>query len=123
MGFPYQKPYDEDCELTHYVWCHCWHLMTKNELEVGRAAQILEQAAVAKSEGMKKALTKLSRRDEDPLIAAELRNGIDLFRRKVRERVLREHPTEANINRCPKCSRIVRTPKARHCYWCGNDWH
>jgi hypothetical protein len=27
------------------------------------------------------------------------------------------------INRCPKCNRVVRTPRARQCLWCGHDWH
>jgi hypothetical protein len=27
------------------------------------------------------------------------------------------------VNRCPKCNRVVRTPRARQCLWCGNDWH
>jgi len=27
------------------------------------------------------------------------------------------------INRCPRCSRIVKTPLARQCLWCGYDWH
>jgi rRNA maturation endonuclease Nob1 len=27
------------------------------------------------------------------------------------------------INRCPACKRIVRTPRAQHCLWCGHDWH
>ena len=27
------------------------------------------------------------------------------------------------MNRCPRCSRVVRTPGARQCLWCGHDWH
>lgn len=27
------------------------------------------------------------------------------------------------INRCPKCSKIARTPKAKQCPWCFHDWH
>jgi hypothetical protein len=27
------------------------------------------------------------------------------------------------INRCPKCNRVVRTPLAQLCLWCGHDWH
>ena len=26
-------------------------------------------------------------------------------------------------NRCPACSRIVISPLARQCLWCGHDWH
>jgi len=27
------------------------------------------------------------------------------------------------VNRCPRCSRVVRTPRAQQCLWCGHDWH
>jgi hypothetical protein len=27
------------------------------------------------------------------------------------------------VNRCPTCNRIVKTPLARQCLWCGHDWH
>jgi uncharacterized OB-fold protein len=39
------------------------------------------------------------------------------------ERLLREHANEIVINRCPACGRIVATPKARQCLWCGHDRH
>lgn len=26
------------------------------------------------------------------------------------------------VNRCPSCNRVVRTPVARLCLWCGHDW-
>jgi hypothetical protein len=26
------------------------------------------------------------------------------------------------VNRCPGCNRLVRTPKAKLCLWCGNNW-
>jgi hypothetical protein len=30
---------------------------------------------------------------------------------------------QALINRCPRCQRVVATPKARQCLWCKYDWH
>ncbi len=30
---------------------------------------------------------------------------------------------EITVNRCPKCSRVVRTPSAKQCMWCKHDWH
>jgi hypothetical protein len=97
--------------------------MTPNELKVGHAAFVSEKASVVKSDRLAKTLTKRSGRDDDPVIAAELRDGIETFRRKVRDRVLRDNPDKIFINRCPKCKCVVRTPKARQCFWCGHDWH
>jgi len=39
------------------------------------------------------------------------------------ERVLREHHDSIFINRCPRCSRIAKTPLTRQCTWCRHDWH
>jgi RNA polymerase subunit RPABC4/transcription elongation factor Spt4 len=27
------------------------------------------------------------------------------------------------VSRCPQCTRILRTPKAKQCRWCHHDWH
>ena len=32
-------------------------------------------------------------------------------------------PSAAFVNRCPACNRVVRTPEAKQCFWCGHDWH
>jgi len=32
-------------------------------------------------------------------------------------------PVAREISRCPVCERIVKTPLARQCLWCGHDWH
>ena len=38
-------------------------------------------------------------------------------------RLLADHREEIVVNRCPRCRRIVRTPKAKLCLWCGYSWH
>lgn len=44
------------------------------------------------------------------------------FRRRVVERILREHATEVYLNRCPKCDGLCRTPRAKQCMRCGHSW-
>jgi hypothetical protein len=42
----------------------------------------------------------------------------------IRQRIIRDFRAgRLVINRCPECSRIVKTPLARQCLWCGHDWH
>jgi hypothetical protein len=60
---------------------------------------------------------------DDPAINAALRDGADVFRRQVRDRLLDIHADQVFINRCPVCQRIVRTPEARLCLWCGPTWY
>lgn len=39
------------------------------------------------------------------------------------DRLMTECIDQIQINCCPKCSCVLRTPLARQCLWCGHDWH
>jgi hypothetical protein len=38
-------------------------------------------------------------------------------------RIYNEHKSELNLNLCPSCKGIARTPQAKQCRYCGHDWH
>jgi len=60
----------------------------------------------------------------DPKVLELLKDGYDEFNKKrVVERIYKEHFDELDLNRCPKCNRIARTPKAKQCRYCKHDWH
>jgi hypothetical protein len=121
--------YDEDQELTRYIWKHYQHLMTELERRAGRA--ILGRAKVeaarardtAASREMAKLLSERWAEVGVPEVDAALADGPAVFRRKVRDRLLSECGSEVFVNRCGRCKRVVRTPQARQCLWCGFDWH
>lgn len=56
-------------------------------------------------------------------VVKALSEGVDVFRRRVRERILIDHESEIFINRCPECNNIVMTPKVQMCLWCNFAWH
>lgn len=60
---------------------------------------------------------------DDPRIDAHVALGKAEFDRLVIGRVLREHGDQVVLNRCPRCRRLPRTPRARQCPWCMHDWH
>jgi hypothetical protein len=116
--------YDEDRELTRYVWNYHGQLMTEFELKIGRAIFGREKAATATSPAMAAALARKWGGEGDPEVEAALADGPEAFRKRVRERVLAENDPEAvPVNRCPRCNAVTRTPWARQCFWCGADWH
>jgi hypothetical protein len=115
--------YDEDRELTRYVWDHYQQLMTKFERRVGRAITGRAKAAAAQSTQMRAALDRNLGAVDDPEVSAALADGPEAARRRVRERLLAERAEEVFVNRCPSCARVVRTPQAQQCFWCGYDWH
>src|SRR5262249_42833095 len=118
--------YDEESVLLKYLWEHCQHLMTVLERRANRA--ILARAKAASAERLNSPkIARMLREDwgcaGDAQGNAALAAGEDAFRRRVCQRVLSSRAAQASINRCPRCHRVVRTPKARQCFWCGNDWH
>jgi hypothetical protein len=115
--------YDETAVLTHYVWEHYQHLMTDFERRVGAAIIARTKAAASSSEDVGRLLNKRWGAEGNPEIDAALSHGHEVFRRRVCERVLTDNGGEVFVNRCSRCARVVRTPKASQCFWCGHDWH
>jgi hypothetical protein len=115
--------YDDEALLTSYMWNHYQHLMTDFERRVGLAIIGRRKAAAASSLAMSQMLNQRWGAADDPQIEAALAEGQDLFRNRVCHRLLAEVASEVFINRCPSCRRVVRTPGARQCFWCGHDWH
>lgn len=110
--------YDEDQVLTDYILHNYFHLATSEE-------GLLWNAMLAKHKAVElpDRLARLVRAIEDPVLVEALNRGTDAFCRTLRERIVQAGADQITINRCPKCDRIVRTPKARQCLWCGHDWH
>jgi hypothetical protein len=56
-------------------------------------------------------------------IVTQLLSAIDRFTEQSISRILRDHASEIVLTRCPDCAKIVSSPNAKQCLWCGNDWH
>lgn len=52
-----------------------------------------------------------------------LENGYQEFIKNTSTRIYNEHRKELELNLCAKCGKIARTPEARQCRFCKNDWH
>jgi hypothetical protein len=115
--------YDENSILTRYIWDHYHHLMTELEQQAGSAIIGRLKADDSTNPQTAKKLREDWGRTNDPTINALLQDGTATFRRRVRDRLLQTYPEQIFINRCPACQRIVRTPKARLCVWCGHTWY
>jgi hypothetical protein len=115
--------YNDESELTRYVWDHYQSLMTDFERRVGMAILGRMKASASTSPSLAKTLNERWGQVCDPEIEAALAEGDEVFRRRVCRRILTQHAEAVFINRCPQCGRVVRTPQARQCFWCGHDWH
>jgi len=108
--------YDEDTVLTDYIWFNYTHLMSRAELFGHKASAGGDQELSAIYE------QEFGQENWRQMVEAYSK-GPEAFRRRVRDRLLVDHASLIEITRCPSCQRIVKTPVARQCLWCGFDWH
>jgi hypothetical protein len=117
--FARRGDYDEAIVLEQYLRHNFAHLMTPFEamaLNAFTTRDVQTLRTLGQAAGS-------HHRGEDPEVLKALAVGQEPFLKKVFQRVLRDHASSIVINRCPKCQRIVASPAARQCLWCGHHWH
>ena len=114
--------YDDQRELTRYVFRNFHHLFTELEWLADRAV-VAEFKAQHASDNMARTLRNKWGEAGKPEVAPLLADGPDAFRSRVTNRIVSECSDELFINRCAECDSVVATPKARQCLWCGHDWN
>ena len=62
-------------------------------------------------------------RTSDPDALSLMADGVEMFLRRTRDRICRDHADRIVFNYCPKCGGLAKTPKAQQCHWCFHDWH
>lgn len=116
--------YNEEVELTQYIWSNYAHLMTPREQEVGQVIQARLLAERPSSSPRRLPLQELpATRSQDTTINRDLANGSDPYRQRAAMKLLLAQPERVKISRCQRCKRILRAPDDQACYWCGLDWH
>ena len=104
-------------DLSLYVFTHYERLLTPAEREAHFGMGLF---AVGGSFGPeRRSFASVSEEAEVRELAAL---GDLEFRRRVVERILRDHAAEVVLNRCPKCEGLCRTPRAKQCMRCGHSW-
>ena len=118
------KFYDDQRALTEYVWKHYQHLMTPLELRVGLyVVPIVSNIDSEKGRRIYEYCENNHGHVDDQAVIDAFPRDLDSFRLRTQQRLLVECADEICINRCPKCSRIVRSPSAHQCPWCKHRWH
>ena len=117
----------ENTTVTDYVLQHYPMLMTEHERAVYRHLTMLFKfrdhgppaPGTAADIDAVKGLRWLS---DDPAVIADAQAGWDGARERIAQRIIRDHPGEVYLNRCPACTSLTRTPTARLCLSCGHTW-
>lgn len=111
-------------ELIDYIFKNCYKYYSETERKAidhhfgntkfGKYPDNVHQKI---DEAKKRFLTT----DKDVLKLLE--NGFPIFIKNTATRIFNEYKNELELNLCQNCGKIARTPKAKQCRFCGNDWH
>lgn len=130
----FSDDYNDGKVLIDYVLRNYYHLLTRVEYTLWRIIVQRDKARMAAQRNpnreyaltydkMLKLIYERSGLSPDDEVVCEALADTDAFYERVRDRILDDHADEVFVNRCPECGRVVRTPRARLCLWCGHDWH
>lgn len=119
------ETYDERDVLVDYIYDS--KLMTSDEELATEVMVVRLQAQGLMQDGEEEAaehlLSEKGQLDNEE-VNRLLKDGEHAFQARVVDRLIQADATgELTINRCPECSKVVRTKLAKQCLWCGHDWH
>lgn len=110
-------------ELKDYIFSYCGKYFWQNEIKADRHLHTLAKS----KNGVNVTMYKFFMKDENVLDNKEIRElvsgGFEAFKEKVVVRIWKEHKDELELNLCPRCNKIARTPWASQCRFCFFDWH
>ena len=115
-------------DLTNYVFRYYAHLMTDDEKRaLGHLVTTMKAAGgssdFAAQEEVQADKDCSRRLSSDPEVLRLASDGFKDFVERTAQRILADQPDKVFLNCCPQCGSLARTPKARQCRVCGNDWH
>lgn len=113
---------DQHKEILRYIAQYCLEHKTANEKAASN--HHFAQVKLLKYRGRSKSATDAYNKmaSEDPEVLRLLKDGYDQFVHRYAQRIYNNHFNELNINKCPKCDGVARTPQAKQCRFCGNSW-
>lgn len=111
--------YDDKRAVQKHLDRYLSAYMTDFERRCDRLGSRREKAELDPGSDWAARVRKEWEREASPEIRQALADGVANFRERVRRRI-----TEAtSLRRCPRCHRLLRTPRASQCFSCGHDWH
>ncbi|TWU01057.1 hypothetical protein Pla52n_44280 [Stieleria varia] len=116
--------YDDDVALRAYVLQHFPHLMTPLERRVTEySAPIVGDSDHPKILKLHEYLEERDGHVDDADVLTAFQDPHEDRVANAVDRVLETRRDDLIENRCSQCQRLVRTPVAKQCLWCGYDWH
>jgi len=115
--------YDDIAVLREYFSHYGRMFMTDFEKRCVSIGGRHHKSSSSESEEFRKYGQELFEREADEEMKQALAVGYWAYRDRITERLVQDAlEGRQSVNRCPKCHRIARTPKAKQCRWCYFSW-
>ena len=115
--------YDDDRVLTLFVLGNYRHLLAPEEERVLRVILGYGTHYPETAEGRWMSLSFVYGRPWSDEFEESTKDGEEVFLRRIRDRLLRDHPEEVRVARCPRGEAVLRSLRAQQCLRCGLDLH
>jgi hypothetical protein len=109
-------------ELRNYIFEYCGKFFLESEKKASWHLLALSKSRNGENVKMYKFFMKEENVYADKEIMDLVDGGFESFKNKVITRVFNDHKEELELNLCPKCKKIARTPQARQCRFCLHTW-
>lgn len=106
-----------------YIIVYFSNLMNEQERRALRHIQSTSKLDGVENPNLINAYYKRGWLTTDSEVLSLLNQGDDQFVIACAERILRENPEKVFFNLCPNCGKLARTPQAKQCRFCREDWH
>jgi len=107
-------------ELKDYIYRYCGKFMTEDE---HTAKRTIMYSLNTTSESMLSLMREKKWISDDPKILRMIEDGHEALKERIVNRIWSDHLVELELNLCPVCKKVARTPHARQCRFCFHDWH
>ncbi|ACU60944.1 hypothetical protein [Chitinophaga pinensis] len=107
-------------EIRDYIYYYCEKFMTSDE---AMAKQTMMYSLKTNSPAMRARMLEQKWISDDPKILSMIADGHEALKERIVDRIWKDHQFELELNFCPACKRIARTPTAKQCRFCSHDWH
>ena len=110
-------------ELREYIFKYCgktfWIKQRLGEMHLKNLVDAVQNVNYL----MYKILTQGGDTLRDKNISELTNDSYEAYKQRITERIFTECKDELELNLCPQCDKIARTPWAKQCKFCFHDWH
>jgi hypothetical protein len=110
-------------ELINYIFGFCSKFMTEKEKSADWHHFSMQKSQNGRAEKFYTHFKNQNLISSDEEVIDLLKEGYWIFKENVAGRIYQAHKEELELNLCPKCFKIARTPLAKQCQFCFHSWH